>query len=146
MSNNAFDSLAGLRTSTEQLNKSADHLIGLVLGIEQFLSEESNVGTPVYVPTPSPKDSSVHYLLGYQRYDKKFRIVVKKIITNPLGIDDVIKPWAECTRDVKIKTAKCLTQLISEIYEVIQSEFDELQEARKVAAAVLISLTDKGSK
>ena len=144
MSKELMKSIAGLRSSAEQLNATADVLSELVLGIEQLLREELKVGTPIYLPPPP--DRKIQFQLGYQRYDKKFRIVVLETNTNviaALGVKESVKAWAECTRAVKVQSAKFLPMLVSEITKSVQSELSELNDASRIAATVLDSLSDQ---
>jgi hypothetical protein len=141
-------SIDNLKRSTARLNKIADEASAIVLAVEAFLNKECNVGLETYVQVSSKlvdqeRGEVELTILGYQRWNGKFRITVS------VGIDDesnTTKPWAEWDRDTKLETVIKLPELIDKTAAAVDERVNAAAEATTTVAQVLLAIDRKGAK
>jgi hypothetical protein len=144
MSDSLRASVERLKQSTAQLNKITDEAAQTVLAMEAFLNKECSVGIEAYVLVASePLEGGVEEstVLGYQRWQGKFRITVT------IGIDPEqteTKPWAEWNRETKLETVKKLPELLEKIAVAVDAHVLAAQQATETVAAALKAIDRKG--
>ncbi len=106
MANAMQNALETIQKLVPQLNASTDEASRIISDVEKFL-EKNNVGIEAK-GLPSPQSGKV---LCYTRVSGKFRIAVRFYEKGTdVAID--VRPWLDCTRDDKLATFPCLTDLL----------------------------------
>jgi hypothetical protein len=134
MADHLSKSLRELRNSTEELNALTDRANDLVRRTERFLSEECRVGGPTSTHVEWMDQSAEgpngeqgpewSTYLCYKRHKGEHRIMVEHLLDYDLRES---KPWAECSRDVKLETIKALPNLIDELLSKVNDQVSGLQ-------------------
>jgi hypothetical protein len=127
-------SLRLLRGASDELNALTDRANELIRRTERYLRDECHIGGTHHVHIPSmdvtaemangqtgPEWSTY---LGYERYKGEHRIVVSHLVE---GDQHELKPWAECSRDVKLKTLDGLPELIHELLETVNEQVADVR-------------------
>lgn len=126
-------SLHELRNSTNKLNTLTDRANGLIQRTEYYLSKECRIGGPVNVHiealdkldhNDNPNLPEWTSYLGYERHNGEHRIMVTHVLD---GDPHESKPWAECSRDIKLKAIEALPSLIEKMLEKVQNQVVELE-------------------
>ena len=131
MTDDLSKSLLKLRNSTNELNELTDRANALVRRAERYLSEECRVGGPVHVEVPSMDQPNENFgpdwstYLGYERYKGEHRIVVTHAVD---GDPHEIKAWAECSRDIKLKSIEALPDLVQMLLEKVNEQVAQIHE------------------
>ncbi len=116
-----------MRSSTKSLNTITDEIAETIQQVESFLNQTCSAGVyaSVNVKTTSYAQAPEEYLeLVYCRLGSRFRIAVSEWWeVDPESRD--IKAWVECSRDIKLETAKKLPDLILEISKQIHKRIEE---------------------
>jgi hypothetical protein len=117
-----------LQKSTNDLNALTDKANDVVRRTEIFLKEKCRVGGRAHVCVPPPddeeQDPSLETYLGYERYRGDYRIVVTRVVD---GDPQEAKPWAECSRDTKLRTLNALPELIEQLHQKVKKQVAEVQ-------------------
>jgi hypothetical protein len=122
--------LRELQKSTDYLNGLTDKANEIVRRTESFLKEKCRVGKRAGVPAPSlhqdddPDGPEWETYLEYERWKGDFRIVVTHLVD---GNVHETKPWAECSRDVKLKTLDALPNLVGELLKKVKEQVADIQ-------------------
>jgi hypothetical protein len=118
--------LQALQNSTNDLNALTDKANNVVRRVEIFLRESCRVGgwASAYVPIPeedeNPEDPrTIETYLRYERFKGEYRITVTHLID---GNAQETRPWAECSRDTKLKTLEALPELIDELHKKVSKQ------------------------
>jgi hypothetical protein len=147
MENDYSASLRELRESTNKLNALTDRANDLVRRTERFLSEECRVGGPIYVHVESldedvePDGPCLETYLGYGRFKGEHRIIVEHVLEgDPRGA----KPWAECSRDIKLASLDALPTLIKKLLEKVSKQVADVD--AKLSALESMVTPNTGTK
>lgn len=123
--------LRELQKSTEELNAATDKASDVVRRTEIFLKEKCRVGGHASVEVPSldedvdPRDGPfLETYLEYERYKGDYRILVTHLLD---GDPRETKPWAECSRDIKLQTLEALPKLIDELLKKVRKQVADVQ-------------------
>jgi hypothetical protein len=122
--------LRELQKSTDDLNALTDKANEVVRRTELFLREKCRVGGRASVPVPSlhedddPEGPAWETYLEYERYKGDYRILVTHLVD---GDPHETKPWAECSRDIKLKTLDALPELIGELLKKVRKQIADTQ-------------------
>jgi hypothetical protein len=123
--------LRELQKSTDDLNGLTDKANEVVRRTEAFLTEKCRVGKGAAVEAPSvhednddPNAPMWETYLEYGRYKGDFRILVTHVVD---GDPQETKPWAECSRDLKLKTLDALPKLIGELHKKVREQVADVQ-------------------
>jgi hypothetical protein len=132
-----------LRTSTSRLNALTDVAAQTIRDTEAYL-EELHVGVAAWVPVVTVWDEKdvrdrCEISLQYIRPDeKKFRVVVEfASFTEDFHHGDEVKPWAECTREHKLRTFEKLPDLLVEIARKVDEQVSKAEQTVAEVAAKL---------
>jgi hypothetical protein len=127
-------SLRQLRGASDELNALTDRANELVRRTERYLRDECHVGGTHHVHVPSmdvtaetsdgPPGPDWATYLGYERYKGEHRIVVSHLLD---ADPHEIKPWAECSRDIKLKTLDALPELIQRLLETVNEQIADVR-------------------
>ncbi len=143
MTTNLDTAVAKLRASTESLNNITDNIADVVRQVEDFLNDACSAGVHAWVTVSEQMDErtghSSYQGLEYRRVGQRFRIAVTWGWDADPENEDV-KAWAECTRDVKLDTAKKLPELVIEIAKKIDSRVTEAEQTTAAVSTVLRAL------
>lgn len=133
--------LKALRELSPKLNALTDAANKTVREIEHFLNEDCSVGvTTVHNVELDDPASPAGLYLEYRRVGNKFRIA---IVETDSGCNDTsVRPWADCTREEKLKTFKHLPELLAKIVDNVNEQIKETQEAITRVTASLAALRD----
>lgn len=102
-----------IRELADQLNSLTDTMAEQVKEIE-----DCGLGIPAEVAVPGAE-----YTLLYCRFGSKMRVCVgNQGVNNP----PVVKPWSDCSRDVKIQSAKSIPALLAEMENLARERIAEL--------------------
>jgi hypothetical protein len=115
MSAEISNSIESLRKLSPQLNKATDDANRMVQAVEAFLNDECKIGLPCFVQVWATDNGDRRGLLGYDRHNGKFRIVLKEEFNQ--GDEDLkdIRPWTEATRGDKLQSFTLLPRLLEAI-------------------------------
>jgi hypothetical protein len=119
-----------LQKSAVDLNAVTDKANDVVRRTEVFLREECRVGGRASVPVYSlhedddPEGPAWETYLEYERHKGDFRILVTHLVD---GDPHETKPWAECSRDIKLKTIDALPKLIGELLKKVKQQVADVQ-------------------
>ena len=120
-----------LQKSTDDLNAITDKANDVVRRAEIFLREKCRVGgwASVYIPIPEEDEDpeggpTWETYLRYDRYKGDYRIVVEHSMD---GEPHSVKPWAECSRDIKLETLEALPALIEELHKKVRKQIAGVQ-------------------
>ncbi len=132
-----------LRAATSLLNQNLDEAGATVRAVEDFLNDECNVGIPasVTVSAGTDNDSGISFgtELSYIRIGPRFRVAVTRWNdANPE--DSTIKPWSDCTREIKMEAIRKLPELLVEVANQLDEHLKEAQAAIATAKSVLGAL------
>lgn len=123
--------LSALQNSSNDLNALTDKANDVVRRVEIFLREKCRVGgwASAYVPQPEededPEDPRTYETyLRYERYKGEYRITVTHLMD---GEPQETKPWAECSRDMKLMTLEVLPDLINELHKKVSKQVTHIQ-------------------
>lgn len=123
--------LLELQKSTEELNAASDKANDVVRRTEIFLKEKCRVGGYASVEVPSlaedvdpPDGPDWETYLEYERYNGDYRIVVTHVLD---GEPREKKPWAECSRDIKLETLTALPNLIEKLLKKVRKQVADVQ-------------------
>jgi hypothetical protein len=122
--------LRELQKSTDDLNGLTDRANEIVRRTEAFLAEKCRVGKRASVEAPSlhedddPNGPGWETYLEYERYKGDFRILVTHLVG---GDPHETKPWAECSRNVKLTTLDALPNLIGELLKKVREQVSDIQ-------------------
>lgn len=134
---NLREAVESLRKLTPRLNDVTNLANETVRKVEAFLNDQLSVGVEALVKVKSnPEDYEATYL-EYRRVGGKFRIAVCN--TDPDGVESGLKPWSDCTRDVKLETFAKLPELLINVAHQVQQEISKT-EAAALEVADSISL------
>jgi hypothetical protein len=144
MSDDLSMQLRELRKSTDELNVLTDKANDLVRRAEAFLSQECRVGGPVYVfvsSAQSDDDGPVwSTYLGYDRHKGELRIVVSGFLEDELR---ELKPWAECSRDLKLETLDALPKVIQELSKKVRKQVADVKAKVELLDSMIPSPAEK---
>jgi len=132
-----------MRSSTKCLNEITDKISHIVKQVEEFLNVTCSAGVYASVnvtTTTLPEEGPEEYQdLVYCRVGSHFRIAVADWWeVEPENRS--IKAWAECSRDVKLETAKKLPDLILEIAKQIDGRIEEAQHTSAMVSRIMSAL------
>jgi hypothetical protein len=124
-----------LRELTPDLNKTADECAKLVQDLEEILRELGLGGIDAegfdgVVPEGEPFQSLAHC-----RIDGKYRIAV--VFHDAQNREKERKPYAECPRDVKLRTFSYVSALIEDILSREQKILAAAQKAKQTLQEIL---------
>jgi hypothetical protein len=135
----AMQQIKGL---TPRLNKVTDMANEVTRHVELFLNHEMSVGVPAEVAIGSPGEQTES--LVYARVNGKFRIAVV-VLDKATGNEVMFKPWADCTREIKLRSFRYLPLLMTKLASEIAQQLAEVEEAAVQVAEVLASILDPGA-
>lgn len=119
MSDNVPSAVASLSQSVSELNSITDAATERVNQLEHFL-ESCGVGFDSTIPLHHGEKK---YLFSYIRVSKRHRFALKPIA---LGGGDYM-PWAECSRELKLKSLPLLPHLMESVVEKVKAELTKAQ-------------------
>ncbi len=122
-----------LRTSAARLNSLTDEVADLVREVEDFLNVECSVGVTasVKIEEDENQDGSWWQYLEYHRKGDRFRITVREGHDFSGMPEDCEKSWAEVTREMKLKAAEKLPQLLIAIADAVDKKVETAQAAKE---------------
>lgn len=134
MADDLSKSLRELRNSTDELNTLTDQANDLVRRTERYLSEECRVGGPASThiawmdQTAEGPNGEIgpewSTFLWYKRHKGEHRIMVEHTLDYDVHES---KPWAECSRDVKLETINALPDLIKELLKKVNEQISGIR-------------------
>jgi len=143
-------SLQKLRQLAPSLNQAADNAAKVVQEVEALLTKELNLGVEsgVNVAWTNVTPKKTRFLqLCHRRVNGKFRLaVVEATCTsftdddNTLAEawkDDDVTPWAECPRDVKLKTFPALPMLLQTLIDKVEETNAEVEKTKQTVREIL---------
>ncbi len=138
--------IAAIRNSTSRLNILSDELNDSCREVERILSEELKIGITgkVNAGTGLNEDTGAesNFILEYCRFSSKFRLVVR-MESYDINVDPTLKPWSDCSRIIKVKTAEALPELLKAVSLKAQSTEQEIGNAVTTVNNVIKTLTGK---
>lgn len=143
MSDALSSAVSKLRTSSARLNQLTDDAAATVKEVEDFLGRECSIGIPSYLQiqkAAEPGDDDV--FLAYCRIGSSFRIAHVRCPYDG-SENEYVKPWSDCSRDVKLETIKKLPDLLTAIAKNVDDRIEEAEKTMRSVSQVLQSLTGK---
>lgn len=121
-----------LRTSAARLNSLTDEVAELVREVEDFLNVKCSVGitASVIIEENGDEDGAWWEFLEYDRCGARFRIIVRSGHDYDGPREDSEKPWVECSREMKLKAAEKLPQLLIAIADAVDKKIETAQAAK----------------
>jgi hypothetical protein len=121
--------LRELQKSADDLNELTDKANEVVRRVEIFLGEKCRVGGYAGVnilsdEVPSDEGPDCESYLVYDRYKGDYRILVANCVN---GDEVEKKPWAECSREVKLTALDFLPELISSLHAQVKEQIGAAQ-------------------
>lgn len=132
MSDSVVSAIAHLQQSTANLNTLADLAATRVKQLEDYL-ESCGIGFEVSIAITEAEKPDLYF--SYSRIAKKYRLAVQQpgLMASPVA-------WAECSRDLKIRTIQHLPRLLHAITKQIDERVKEAKAAAASVANVLSTL------
>lgn len=146
MANAINASLSKISDGVSRLNQTTDDIAAKVKEVEEYL-QHLNVGVHaefLYSEENCREDGTVFTSsLAYTRCSNgEFRIAV--IQGEAVHVDFITKPWAECSRHVKIESAKYLPDLLGKIADEVNKGISVAEDTKRVATDVASALSSDG--
>lgn len=120
-----------LQKSANELNALTDKANDIVRRTEIFLTNTCRVGGCTEVPIyplddddEADSETTLQNWLVYERFDGEFRILVT--LTEEDKLRDK-KPWAECSREMKLRAINSLPKLIDELLKKVRKRVSDAQ-------------------
>jgi hypothetical protein len=122
MSKKVRRAIETLQELSPKLNDTTSAANDTVAKVEAFLNDQCSIGLPCWILAErigsKEAPSEQHVWLGYDRVDGKFRVVVEQLIRHEDREEHTgPKPWASCSRDLKLNTLPKLPKLLEAIAE-----------------------------
>lgn len=135
--------VAKLRASADSLNALTDKIARSVTEVEAFLNDVCSAGVDAWAEVWRSDEQGAgleaYTALVYRRIGGRFRIGVERgVIDFPEKTE--LKAWAECSRDLKLETAKALPELVRQVSEAIDDRIAVASETAFLATAVVATL------
>ncbi len=143
MSDALSSAVSKLRASSARLNQLTDEAAATVKEVEEFLGQECSIGisTSLQVQKAAePGDDDVY--LEYRRIGSRFRIAYVRCPYDGTQTEHV-KPWSDCSRNVKLQIIKKLPDLLAAIAKKVDDRIEEAEKTMESVSQVLQSLTGK---
>jgi hypothetical protein len=136
-----------LRASTQRLNAVSDVAANVIRDAEAFL-EECHIGLNAWVEVTREDATGLGHFtvtqLSYQRHKGKFRIVVVIIPFDAGPEDEIVRPWAESTRDEKIESLGKLPELLVALAKQVEERTTKAEQAVASVSSLLKLPKKKG--
>jgi hypothetical protein len=127
-------SLRDVREAASALNELTDRTAVLVQELEDQLDSVS-AGIPVKVLVRGGTATDRLYLEYRRSGPKGFRILVTHF--NAKGLEISAKPWAECSRELKLEVARFFPALLTTLGSVIREKVADAEAACQCLVGVL---------
>jgi hypothetical protein len=141
-------SIKRVRAAAAAVNAASDQAALAVSSLEEFLNRECSAGVyaSVHVRNQQDEQGDEHSeSLAYGRYGTRFRVLVEF-----WGGDDpetaTPRPWAECSRDVKLASAEKIPDLIDAIVVELNREAQSLEHVVSVVKSVTSAVKSEGGE
>jgi hypothetical protein len=141
MAEKPISPLRKLQLAANRLNSLSDQTAEQVRAMEALLNELS-LGVSVGVPLSN--DGLYRRSLEYRRRDDRaYHIAVVKCLP---GLDpEEIKPWGQCSREIKLEAVQAIPDLIVELIDAIEDRIKESEHALGSLSQILPSQRQGGS-
>ena len=141
------NSMQVLRETSNKLNSLTDRAADSIRKVEEFLSNECSIGTPCRVVPKDGGDELANSLpdivVFYQRHGVKFRIMVD---SNRTSSATPIKPWAECTQEIKLASMRLLPILLTKIASTLRTQIELAEKSLYEIDTYIGDTRQKGGK
>jgi|GEM_PF-4920636 len=127
--------MSKFRSSASRLNQLTDSAAAAVKQLEGFL-QECGIGLHAFVRIPEFTESNEPAFLEWRRVGQAYRICV--VLGAPEH--ETVKPWSDCTREVKLSAIAALPNLVTELATGIDKQAVAAQRAVETVTNVLKSL------
>lgn len=136
-------SIEKLRETSTRLNQLTDEANYTVQALERFLSDECSIGVFASVIVKSGGSGSEYagsQYLEYRRVGSKYRIAV---VWGDESQDEAVKPWSDCSRDVKLESVQMLPELLLALSRNVDQQVEAAEKATESVSQVLKTFKGK---
>ncbi|HNO77300.1 MAG TPA: hypothetical protein PKN33_04490 [Phycisphaerae bacterium] len=148
MSKKVRKAIETLQELSPKLNDTTSAANDTVAKVEAFLNDQCSIGLPCWILAErigsKEAPSEQHVWLGYDRVDGKFRVVVEQLIRHEDQEEHTgPKPWASCSRDLKLNTLPKLPKLLEAIAEEACKMAEKNDTAISAIETILTAMSDE---
>ena len=140
------DSFREIQHSSSRLNEITDEANNIIRTTEKFLTDKCKVGIPAFVTIYDGTGFMPSKFLEYRKVNSKYRIAVVDAVVGSDGspVDEYVRPWSECSRDVKLEAIKKLPDLLIKITSNLNERISEAETAISNVSRVARESFDQG--